>query len=318
MEILAAQSLSNALIDSLSGHKTRPLHHAVQPLPLGLKVLTARTYPSAHARYSCFPGLEHDVVGIQLKNATFIEGVLGSKFRGVSHPGSCFILPRGECTEWAYKGGFDAMLIQVAPTLLAETVLHTFDQDPAHVCLRPRSLQADPLLYGIGQAMLVELSRGGDMSSQVYLETLKQTFLVHLLRSYGNLKPFPSKSAGCLSDHLVHQIVEYVESNLSRNLTLAELASMAHLSQYHFARTFKRTTGQSVHQYIISRRLAVGRHLLETSSLSIAQVAEQVGFADHSHFSRAFKRYYQISPSSLTRVRKNVHILSTNLPAGPS
>lgn len=86
-------------------------------------------------------------------------------------------------------------------------------------------------------------------------------------------------------------------------------------SPYHFARAFKRATGQSVHQYVIARRLAAGRDLLETTPLSIAEVAEQVGFADHSHFARAFKRCYGVAPSSVARKGKNMVIPHNPLPA---
>jgi AraC family transcriptional regulator len=301
--LLVPLSFSGPAIDAVTGFKSESLHDPTKHLLSGLRVVTAHV-PLLPRReiFHMMAGWEEDVVSVQLKNTIPVEGKLGSRFKGYGHPGSCYIMPRGESSEWMFQGNFDIILFQLPAPLLSRTVLCSFDRDPGRVSLRPRTLQSDMLLYGIGQALLAELQRESDASSSLYVEVLQQALLVHVLRNYAELGAPPSM--GSLSASRLRPVYEYVEAHLDAELRLAELAALAHLSPYHFARAFKQATSQSVHQYVVGRRLAAGRRLLETTTLSISDIARQVGFADHSHFGRAFKRAYGISPSSVARGRR--------------
>jgi AraC family transcriptional regulator len=79
-------------------------------------------------------------------------------------------------------------------------------------------------------------------------------------------------------------------------LTLAEIAAVARLSPYHFARQFKAATGLP-HQYVIKRRVELAKQLLQAGGhLSLAQVAARAGFADQSQFTHHFKRLVGVTP----------------------
>lgn len=68
-------------------------------------------------------------------------------------------------------------------------------------------------------------------------------------------------------------MLDYIQTYPECNITMAELADIAHLSPYHLAWLFKRTTGQSIHQYVLAQRLEVGKRLLETINLTIIEIA---------------------------------------------
>jgi AraC-like DNA-binding protein len=87
---------------------------------------------------------------------------------------------------------------------------------------------------------------------------------------------------------------------------LEQMASIADLSSYHFARQFKATTGLPPHQYVIARRIERAQHLLQRDGeLGLVEVALRVGFAHQSHFSFHFKRIVGVTPGQFRISDKN-------------
>jgi AraC family transcriptional regulator len=91
--------------------------------------------------------------------------------------------------------------------------------------------------------------------------------------------------------------VRYVTC-ISHPHSLSELAVLAALSPYHFARLFKASTGYSPHQYVIHRRVERAKLLLSTTHWSLAAIAQAVGFAHESHLALHFKRLTGLLPSA--------------------
>jgi AraC family transcriptional regulator len=90
--------------------------------------------------------------------------------------------------------------------------------------------------------------------------------------------------------------------NLQRSLTLEQMASVAQLSPYHFARQFKATTRMTPYQYVIERRVERAQQLLRINGeLSLAEVAARTGFSDQSQFTSLFKRIVGITISGFRR-----------------
>ena len=97
-------------------------------------------------------------------------------------------------------------------------------------------------------------------------------------------------------------VVEYIEGHLDAGPTLEQMAAVARLSPYHFARQFKAATGLPPHQYVIARRVERAKQLLQgDGDLSLAQVAARAGFSDQSQFSRHFKRLVGVTPGQFRR-----------------
>lgn len=88
----------------------------------------------------------------------------------------------------------------------------------------------------------------------------------------------------------------FIDDNMPDKLTLAQIADQVHLSVSYLAPRFKSSTGVSLHQYIISRRLERARELVKASDRSIADIAASVGFADHSHLTRTYKKEFGVTP----------------------
>jgi AraC-like DNA-binding protein len=100
-----------------------------------------------------------------------------------------------------------------------------------------------------------------------------------------------------LSARRLKAVLGDIREHLHAALTLRDLAAVAHLSPYHFARGFKDSTGLLPHRYVIARRIERARELLQgEEELSLAQVAARVGFWDQGHFTRHLKRLVGVTP----------------------
>ena len=111
----------------------------------------------------------------------------------------------------------------------------------------------------------------------------------------------PACTRGGLSSGTLRRIGEYVERELAASIRLHDMAAMAGLSDCHFARAFKQSTGLTPHRYVMHRRVERAVELIRGTSLPMCQVALEVGFCDQSHFSRVVSRATGQAPRELRR-----------------
>jgi AraC family transcriptional regulator len=165
----------------------------------------------------------------------------------------------------------------------------------------------DPLLLQIGLALKAEIDEGTTAFSSLYAESLASALAAHLLRRYTVWKPTMRRSISHHASPALRHVLVYIHNHLDQQLTLAELSFLAGMSTYHFARTFKHVTGVAPHHYILDARIERAKSLLLGGNVSIAEVAQKVGFFDQSHFTRYFKRLVGITPQTfLQQNSKNV------------
>jgi AraC family transcriptional regulator len=97
------------------------------------------------------------------------------------------------------------------------------------------------------------------------------------------------------------RIIDRLEATPLERYDIASLAAETGYSSGHFLRSFRATTGLPPHQFIIRMRLERARRLMLNRSRSLLDIALESGFSSHSHFSRAFRHHYGVSPSSFRR-----------------
>jgi len=95
----------------------------------------------------------------------------------------------------------------------------------------------------------------------------------------------------------LRRVSQYIQENLQGELRLAELGALVHMSPYHFARLFKRSTGMPPHRFVVRRRIDEARALLAAGTGPIAEIAQLVGFRTPSHFTTTFRRITGMTPS---------------------
>jgi AraC-like DNA-binding protein len=108
----------------------------------------------------------------------------------------------------------------------------------------------------------------------------------------------PTPGPSGLPPALTRRICRYIDSHLDEKISLDALAAMAGLSVHHFARAFRQTIGMPPHSYLLQRRIETAQHMLTDTELPLSEIAVAVGFSDHSHLARHFRRLTGMSPSA--------------------
>jgi AraC family transcriptional regulator len=88
----------------------------------------------------------------------------------------------------------------------------------------------------------------------------------------------------------------FVSEHLAESISVAQIASAAHVSAYHFSRLFKQVTGQTPHAYVTARRVERAKSLLSDGGMPLVEVAGSVGFQTQGHFTQVFHRYAGTTP----------------------
>lgn len=145
-------------------------------------------------------------------------------------------------------------------------------------------------LTGILVEILEEMAKE-DFGSQRIADNLLQNLLIVLARGYFIDDQIKS------SKNFMDKLISYIDAHLGDDLSLETLSERFFISKYHLSRTFRKTLGVSVHQYILKKRLKAAVGLL-VSPKDLMQIGEMCGFSDYSSFFRAFKKEYGESPAA--------------------
>ena len=103
--------------------------------------------------------------------------------------------------------------------------------------------------------------------------------------------------AGLPPDKL-NSVLGYIDESLGESLKVRELAERVGLSQFHFARMFRRSVGRPPHGYLTDLRMERARRLLRDTDLPLARVATLVGYQTQAHFTGVFHRRLGMTPGS--------------------
>jgi AraC family transcriptional regulator len=127
------------------------------------------------------------------------------------------------------------------------------DGEPEGIEVVPLFSTPEPQIERSGLSLLSEID-GGGLGGELCAESLATVLTLHLLRHHFSLGRRSRRKTECGSDiskRAVERATDCINDNLPGKLTLAEMAGVAHVSPYHFARSFKAETGLSPHQYVI-------------------------------------------------------------------
>lgn len=103
---------------------------------------------------------------------------------------------------------------------------------------------------------------------------------------------------GQLPKSVLARVQDFVRKNFDKELSLAELATEADMSESSFSRRFKSTVGMTPYQYVLSERIAEAKRLLRDTAWDISAVAGAVGFGGQSHFTTAFRKIVGVTPKT--------------------
>lgn len=207
--------------------------------------------------------------------------------------GNLCLTPFGQTVGAYWKKPLDNMGILLAPDFVRNVAAENrFSADfEFHEIYKDK----DPLIEQIGFALLDE-SASETPVGNLYTDSLIQTLTLHLLKNYSNAASVRENTSGGLSGYRLRRVQEFINANLEEDLSLAELAEVADLSQFHFARAFRKSTGLTPQQYLMQQRIERAKDLLSKEDLPIVEISLRTGFKNQSHFTTLFRKFTKYTP----------------------
>ena len=225
----------------------------------------------------------------------------GNGVRGTQTRGNVCVLPSGLEHQAALQHESEHLALYLDPSLIAKAAADAELSGSYEIA--ERYTRSDKVINSVGMALLGELESEG-LSGRLYAESLANVLAVHLLRYYSVPSSRSVVFTGGLSGTKLRQVTEFIADNYSRDVKLAELAQVAGMSNFHFAREFKRSTGTTPHQYLIKFRIERAKALLAKNDLPLIEVGLRSGFSHQSHFTRLFRRLTGTTPNAYRLARQ--------------
>lgn len=263
----------------------------------GLEAFTYRlTVPDTFIKSSPTIFWEHATLVMQLDGQpNRLEVHDGRRWtKHLSKPGSIQFSPMNTQKSMRWSESANNIAISIHRTLLNSIAQEHFQGDPSNVAIGALATLHDPFLTQCG-FVLAQLLQYNDASDRLYAESLSVTIAHHLMRFYADRQSI-IHAAPCVDSRELRRVLDYLHSRWNTSISLFDLANHAGMSVAHLSRLFRREFGVSPHQYLIQLRCQNACKMLQHSTLTIAEVAQNIGFFDQSHFTRHFKRLYRVTP----------------------
>ncbi|MGV7212929.1 helix-turn-helix transcriptional regulator [Bradyrhizobium sp. UFLA05-112] len=162
----------------------------------------------------------------------------------------------------------------------------------------------DPVTRDLLLSMRTALAARPEEIPELFVDHVALALSIHVVSRYGDVAALPQQWGGGLAPWQVRRAKELLDANIDGGITLHALARACELSNRHFTRAFRQSTGMAPHQWLQYRRMEKAKQLLKTSSASLSSVALDCGFADQSHFNRTFSRFVGVTPGTWRRTNR--------------
>jgi len=222
----------------------------------------------------------------------------GSRRRAaVRLQGQFCITPAGSSSRWLLTGPARSMLLRLSPSLLVETAAALGLGGGAGE-LAPLNFLCDPQVVRIGWMMRAE-DHDAYPGGRLFVDSLASALAARLLGLQWRKEGGPVKPGRALPPQRLRIVMDYIETHLDEDLTLAELAAIAGYSLSHFKPLFRQAVGTPVHRFVLERRVDRARTLLLEGKKTLVEVAIEAGFSHPSHMARCMRRILGVNPSQV-------------------
>lgn len=137
-----------------------------------------------------------------------------------------------------------------------------------------------------------------DIYNQAYKSVEKMMeFIAYTVEKLGEYQIEEAES----QENPVEKIVQYIHSNIEKDIHRSDIADYVHLNADYVARIFKNAIGIPLKEYIIVEKMKVAQTLIKSTALPISFIASKVGYGNFSYFSSAYKRVFGLSPKEERR-----------------
>jgi AraC family transcriptional regulator len=219
--------------------------------------------------------------------------------------GIATLLTRAEPSHWRWLNDIEVGHFYISPGFLMKTASEVFDRDVGAIELHDLLGIDDPVLSWINEQIVHEVTDGGPGGRLCY-DALALQATVHVLRKYATVHFKMPCARGPFRPIHARLIEDYIQQNISRNLTLDELAAICNLTPIQFARKFHAHYGTRPHAFVQKRKVEEACRHLRKNNLELKEIAVLSGFADQSHLNRMFRQYLNCTPAEYRRTGSGI------------
>ena len=223
-------------------------------------------------------------------------------WRNGGGPDRFCLMPAGIESSWDLRADLAFVHLYCSEPQLRQLAEQVWDRSPAKLNLHEKIFSADPRITQLYRHFLLSCD-WQQPASQLTLSSATTLLLTHLLQEYSEVQWQLPQVRGGLAPAVLRRVLEFIDAHLDQPLTLADLASEAALSEYHFARMFRHSAGEAPHQFVMRRRMLRARMLLTQPALTLTDIALQCGFHSSSHFSHRFRQVHGVTPSAYRKAK---------------
>lgn len=261
--------------------------------------LTVQVHHWRGAGSAASPELDHDILAMRLAgHAQLEQRRLGRIHRSLVVPGNLGLHPRGVESRWTWDRPGSIVIARIPQSLLAEASEATIRQQAVEHVLRNCFGVRDRFAESIMFMLATEVEAVPHPAQLLIAESLSCALAAHLVHRFNERAASPSPAPHGLHPRALGRVLDYLHET-TEMVTLQQLAGIANVSRFHFARMFKRSMGETPMAYFERVRLLRAREMLMSGEYPLAVIAALSGFADQSHFTRRFKRYFGCTPGAL-------------------
>ena len=227
--------------------------------------------------------------------APFVWQSQGKRGKKIIESGSIMLVSRGTEDSVDFPKPMKRILVNLEPGLLRQALPD--DDTGRDVELQDQWGVQDLKVDYILRALAADIEAGAP-SGRLFGESLLCALAVHLQHSYAVTPPRGAKLRNGLPRARLNRVIEYIEANLDREITLTALAETAGMSAHYFSELFKQSVHASPHQYVLRRRIEIAQQLLNDPAVTVFEASVRSGFTDQSHFTKIFRRVVGVTPTA--------------------
>jgi len=232
------------------------------------------------------------VLAMALRPGSIEVGLRRSEMTRSTYDTGEMILPRRHVEEWVKTDDIHLLVLEISDTPL----MAACDGTNAEVELRYEPTLVDTRVGALVVAVNAERIAGFP-TGRLFLDSVEQALAAALVERHA-VRPRPAPiHRGGLTPARLRRVTELVHAKIEDELSLDEMAESAGLSTAHFSQMFRKSTGESPHQFVLRHRVQRAKEMLRAAEVRMLDVAVACGFKTQQHFARVFRQLCGASPT---------------------
>ena len=216
------------------------------------------------------------------------------EYDGQMNQGEFYLCPAEVSGFTRWEAVDETLHLAIKPSLIRRIALETESLNPDKIELLPVLKDYDSQIEQLAKLLFSEIQNDG-LGGKLYLESLANVLIIHLLRNYCASEPVFRNYEKGLSRHKLRQIIDYIHDYLDQDLSLKVMAKEIDMSHAYFADQFKQAMGISPHQYVNQQRIEKAKQLLKEQKHTLAEIALESGLSSQSHLNKLFRKYVGVT-----------------------